>query len=198
VMAAAACSAHLAHAGRVQAAAKRSKRQAARAALRARSQRAGAGLAAEAKALRAESHRQQKAQGASVVCAVTQQRVFERLEREARICEQLEAAQDRAVVRARAVRANGYTQEVHQRLLARADAARARVLCAKHDREDRQERAGPPGGVCGAAIAAEVDKLPCPCTVIVTAAENAQAEVRHSSACADDCSQPCSDTCLVI
>ena len=163
---------------RVQAAHGRRARQTGRAAARAAAAATGAAIAAEARAVRGADRYKADRRAEAVLQAQARQKWLAGLDTQERVYEGRAHKIEANVANAAAVRAAGYTQEVHD---AQADEwfdKQARAAQLKAMREAGQARVGSPGGVWGAGVPLESVRDPFPMAFVVAASENLPPEVR--------------------
>lgn len=164
---------------RVQAASERRARQAARKAVRAASSCMGAGIAAEAHLVRGADRYKARRREEAATAAMARARWLQELDADERVYEQKGARIQKHRDTAAQVRARGYTQAVHSAHEATQQEREAAVADAKAAREAAQARAGPPGGLWGAATPREVGLQAYRTAVVMAATDTAMVRCSH-------------------
>ena len=156
---------------RAKATVERKARQAARKAVHGASASVGAAIAAEARYVRgADQYKAQRRQEAATQ-AMARARWLQGLQEGERVYELKGARTAKRREAAAAVRARGYTQEVHQKHEAAQQCQEVAVADAKAAREAGQVRAGLPGGLWGAATPREAGRAAYPMAVVMAATD---------------------------
>lgn len=165
---------------RVEAAGRRRERQGARAAARRAAAAAGAALSAEARIVRGADWYKAAQREEVAVRASARAKWLQRLDAQEGVYERKTTRIKAAAAHAESVRAQGYTQAVHDHQAAAWYEQAAAVAAVKAARDAGRARVGPAGGVWGGAVPWEIARDPYPMAFVVAASENLPPQVRFT------------------